>query len=176
MIVCYGTLRSACSIVVAFLGLGLTQFQKSVMSMAKVKLMLSEHFSLDEFVFSATAKAMGLSNSPGSSELANLRFLCREVLEPARKVIGEPIHITSGYRCLALNQAVGGVAQSYHVRGLAADIHIESDAHASRLADALNAQPYCDLILVEHAQGASWLHVQARSLSPRHRVNLDFRL
>ena len=144
--------------------------------MAKVKLMLSEHFSLDEFTFSATAQAMGIINDPSSLELANLRFLCREVLEPARKVIGEPIHITSGYRCLALNQAVGGVAQSYHVRGLAADIHIESAAHASRLADALNAQPYCDLILVEHAQGASWLHVQARSLSPRHRVNLDFRL
>ena len=138
--------------------------------------MLSEHFSVDEFTFSATARAMGIVNSPGSSELANLRFLCREVLEPARRVIGEPIHITSGYRCLALNRAVGGVAQSYHVRGLAADLHIVSDAHASRLADALNAQPYCDLILVEHAHGASWLHVQARKLSPRHRVNLDFNL
>ena len=81
-----------------------------------------------------------------------------------------------GYRCLALNRAVGGVAQSYHVQGLAADLHIESAAHASRLADALNAQPYCDLILVEHAHGTSWLHVQARKLSPRHRVNLDFYL
>ena len=144
--------------------------------MAKNKLMLSEHFSLDEFTSSATAQAMGIINDPGSLELENLRFLCREVLEPARKVIGEPIHITSGYRCLALNRAVGGVAQSYHVHGLAADLHIESDAHASRLADALNAQPYCDLILVEHAHGASWLHVQARSLSPRHRVNLDFNI
>ena len=144
--------------------------------MARPRLMLSEHFSVDEFTFSATAQAMGIVNSPGSSELANLRFLCRELLEPARAVIGEPIHVTSGYRCLALNRAVGGVAQSYHVRGLAADLHIVSDAHASRLADALNAQPYCDLILVEHAHGASWLHVQARKLSPRHRVNLEFNL
>ena len=138
--------------------------------------MLSEHFCLDELIYSSTAKTMGIANRPGSSELANLRFLCREVLEPARRVLGEPIHVTSGYRCLALNRAVGGVAQSYHVRGLAADLHIESTAHASRLADALNAQPYCDLILVEHAHGASWLHVQARKLSPRHRVNLDFYL
>ena len=141
--------------------------------MTNNKLMLSEHFSLDELIYSSTALTMGIANSPGSSELANLRFLCREVLEPARRVLGEPIHVTSGYRCLALNRAVGGVAQSYHVRGLAADLHIESTAHASRLADALNAQPYCDLILVEHAHGASWLHVQARKLSPRHRVNLD---
>ena len=139
-------------------------------------MMLSEHFGIDELIYSSTAKIMGIANRPGSSELANLRFLCREVLEPARKVIGEPIHVTSGYRCLALNRAVGGVAQSYHVRGLAADLHIVSAAHASRLADALNAQPYCDLILVEHAHGASWLHVQARKLSPRHRVNLDFYL
>ena len=160
----------------AFLAYDLILSQKSVISMAKVKLMLSEHFSLDEFVISATAKAMNIKNDPGSSELANLRFLCREVLEPARRVLGEPIHITSGYRCLALNRAVGGVAQSYHLRGLAADLHIESDDHASHLASALNAQPYCDLILVEHAHGASWLHVQVRRLSPRHRVNLDFNI
>lgn len=146
------------------------------MSMAKEKLMLSEHFSMAELTSSATAKAMGIVNCPSSCEIDNLRFLCQEVLEPARRVLGEPIHVTSGYRCLALNRAVGGVAQSYHVRGLAADIHIESAAHASRLADALNAQPYCDLILVEHEHGASWLHVQARKLSPRHRVNLDFYL
>ena len=144
--------------------------------MARTRLMLSEHFGVDEFTFSATAQAMGIINDPSSLELANLRFLCREVLEPARRVLGEPIHVTSGFRCLALNRAVGGVAQSYHVRGLAADLHIVSDAHASRLADALNAQPYCDLILVEHAHGASWLHVQTRKLSPRHRVNLDFNL
>lgn len=144
--------------------------------MAKEQLMLSEHFSIDELTFSATAKAMGIVNCPSRSEIDNLRFLCQEVLEPARKVIGEPIHVTSGYRCLALNRAVGGVTQSYHLRGLAADLHINSDAHASRLADALNAQPYCDLILVEHAHGTSWLHVQARKLSPRHRVNLDFNL
>lgn len=144
--------------------------------MTKEQLMLSEHFSLDELIYSSTARTMGIANRPGSSEIANLRFLCREVLEPARRVLGEPIHVTSGYRCLALNRAVGGVAQSYHVQGLAADLHIESAAHASRIADALNAQPYCDLILVEHAHGASWLHVQARKLSPRHRVNLDFYL
>ena len=176
MIVCYGTLPNAYSIVVAFLGLGITQLQRSVISMAKTKMMLSEHFSLGEFTCSATARAMGIVNDPGSSEIANLRFLCQEVLEPARKVLGEPLHVTSGFRCLALNRAVGGVAQSYHVRGLAADLHVDSADHAARLADALNAQPYCDLILVEHAHGTSWLHVQARRLSPRHRVNLDFNL
>ena len=157
-------------------GSEITRYQRLVMSMANVSMMLSKHFSLDEFTCSATAQAMGIVNSPGSIELANLRFMCEEVLEPAREVIGEPIHITSGYRCLALNRAVGGVAQSYHVRGLAADLHIVSAAHASRLADALNAQPYCDLILVEHAHGTSWLHVQVRKLSPRHRVNLNYNL
>ena len=160
----------------AFLVFEITQFQKLVMQMANVNMMLSEHFSVSELIASATAWSLHIVNLPGDIELANLRFLCQEVLEPARKVMGEPIHVTSGYRCLALNRAVGGVAQSYHVRGLAADLHIESAAHASRLADALNAQPYCDLILVEHAHGASWLHVQVRRLSPRHRVNLDFNL
>ncbi len=42
-----------------------------------------------------------------------------------RKIIEKPVYITSGYRCFEYNQKVGGVANSYHCIGLAADIKVK---------------------------------------------------
>ena len=35
-----------------------------------------------------------------------------------------PVVVVSGYRCAERNQAVGGEANSFHVKGMAADIHV----------------------------------------------------
>ena len=43
-------------------------------------------------------------------------------LENARELAGIPFRISSGFRCAKHNKFVGGVADSAHVRGLAADI------------------------------------------------------
>lgn len=45
-----------------------------------------------------------------------------ERLDVAREIAGVPFVIKSGYRCPQHNAAVGGVANSAHTRGLAADI------------------------------------------------------
>ena len=47
------------------------------------------------------------------------------VLDEARHNAGEPIYVTSGYRCLAHNTACGGASQSYHMCGNAADIYCD---------------------------------------------------
>jgi len=83
---------------------------------------LSEHFTEIEFLRSQVASRKGIDNT-FQSELhrSNARFLCERFLEPLRAVINDPIIITSGYRCLALNRAVGGSSTSAHVYGLAVD-------------------------------------------------------
>ncbi len=43
-------------------------------------------------------------------------------LQKIRDVIDEPIFINSGYRSKEHNSKVGGVANSYHTKGMAADI------------------------------------------------------
>lgn len=53
---------------------------------------------------------------------ANLKALVTEVLEPARQRLGIPIMVNSGYRCPKHNALVGGVANSQHMKGEAADI------------------------------------------------------
>jgi uncharacterized protein YcbK (DUF882 family) len=49
-----------------------------------------------------------------------------EVLDAAREDAGGPIVVSSGYRCTAHNAAIGGAPQSYHVRGMAADVYSET--------------------------------------------------
>lgn len=73
----------------------------------------SKHFTLAEFIESATAKAHGIANIPPESVDKFAAEFCERILEPIRDQFG-PVAITSGYRCPALNSLVGGVADSDH--------------------------------------------------------------
>ena len=85
-------------------------------------LSLTAHFSLSEFQRSATAERLGVDNSIPEALIPNIKNLCEQVLEPLRDHIQAPVLITSGYRCRRLNKAVGGVWNSQHMMGEAADI------------------------------------------------------
>ena len=77
----------------------------------------SQHFTNREMCRTST----GLDNQPSPVIEDNLIYLVQKVLEPARLKLGEPIRITSGYRSPEVNAAVGGVQNSYHKYGLAAE-------------------------------------------------------
>lgn len=137
---------------------------------------LSEHFTITEMTASETARKFRIDNTPPDSALKNLKILCSQVLEPARAKFGQPLTITSGYRCLKLNRLVGGQPNSYHTKGMAADIRILSFTDAKRLAEILNEQQLTDLVLVESSRtGGTWLHCQF-SRNPRHKINLNYRV
>ena len=75
-------------------------------------LRLSEHFTLAEVERSATATANGIDNTCPSQYIPALEQLCKTILEPLREYAGQPIIISSGYRCNQLNVKVGGVYAS----------------------------------------------------------------
>ena len=52
----------------------------------------------------------------------NIEALVANVLDPLREAYGKPIYVNSGYRCEKHNKAVGGVPNSQHLLGQAADI------------------------------------------------------
>lgn len=83
---------------------------------------LTEHFTLEEMLRSEVAAKKRIENRISAEEVNNLVLLCTKVLEPLRAHFGTPIHINSGFRCKALNAAVGGAHNSYHTKGRAVDI------------------------------------------------------
>ena len=87
-----------------------------------MQIKLSENFTLEEMVRSMTAEKFKIPNIPDANQVAGLRNLCVNILQPIRDKWGKPIRISSGFRSYALNKKVGGVATSQHLKGEAADI------------------------------------------------------
>ena len=81
-----------------------------------------QHFTIQELSASASAERLTIDNTPSRAAQRMLTILVEQLLDPIRRRYGAPIIVTSGYRCPALNTAVGGVANSHHIVGCAADI------------------------------------------------------
>ena len=86
--------------------------------------LFSKNFSYDELIASATAKRLGLDNTPNEEEKEKLRRLAIEILQPIRDAWRAPIVVNSGYRSEEVNKAVGGVKTSQHRLGEAADVKV----------------------------------------------------
>lgn len=82
-----------------------------------------KYFTFDELTYSRTAVENGLLNKPGATERDNLAQLVERLLDPLRERLGEPIAILSGYRSPEVNSLVGGVPDSQHTLGEAADCY-----------------------------------------------------
>lgn len=125
---------------------------------------LSPHFKLVEFTRSATAQARHIDNTPDEEQIKNLKFLCDNVLEPLREQFG-PIIIGSGFRCPALNTAVGGVKNSQHKTGEACDIHLPSIEVGKKYFEFLKKLPIFDQLIWERDNPRSnhyWIHVSIK--------------
>lgn len=125
---------------------------------------ISKNFTLEELTASATAKAKGISNNPGQTDIVNLCGLVHNVLQPLRNWWGKEVKIGSGYRSLALNRAVGGVSNSQHMKGEAADLCIDGDIQKGKSWFQYIKQ-HCDfdqLIWEHNAKGTYWVHVSYR--------------
>lgn len=79
-------------------------------------------FTIKELCKSSTAKKLSIDNTPSVEIEQNLTVLIEECLDPIREKFGNPIMVTSGYRCPQLNAASGGSPTSDHKTGFAADI------------------------------------------------------
>ena len=119
------------------------------------------HFTIEELCASATANAKGINNQPNMQQMINLVYLAAYVLEPLRVAMKEPIKIGSGFRCEKLNKAVGGVANSQHMKGQAADLCIDGDMEKGKkwFNYIKNNLPFDQLIMEHNSKGTYWVHV-----------------
>ncbi|MGB8701290.1 MAG: D-Ala-D-Ala carboxypeptidase family metallohydrolase [Thermosynechococcaceae cyanobacterium] len=127
---------------------------------------LTTNFALWELLVSDTADRLGLDNTPNDQEIANLRLLCQTILQPARDALG-PIKINSGFRSEAVNRAVGGVSNSDHRLGFAADV-VPMNTGTQELAKWVVDNTSFDQVILEFGtvSNPNWIHVSA---APRQR-------
>ena len=127
---------------------------------------LSPHFMLSEFLNLEKHP----DNLPTPQVVFNLKYGCLYLLEPARQVVG-PIIINSGFRNPRTNTLVGGVKNSQHLLGQAADIRPKDPQQFQHLVDFLRNCPYTDQLLT----GPGWLHISwAPFGQPRHFVRIGY--
>ena len=129
---------------------------------------LSPHFRLGEFINLHKYP----DNKPTMQYVANMTYGCLMLLEPARQVVG-PIIINSGFRNPRVNALVGGVRNSQHLLGQAADIRPKDPRQFQRLVDFLKAHDLTDQLLT----GNGWLHISwAPFATPRHDIKVGYYL
>ena len=127
---------------------------------------LSPHFRLGEFLNLNKYS----ENIPTMQVVANLTYGCHQLLEPARLMVG-PIIVNSGFRCEAVNRQVGGVRNSQHLVGQAADIRPKDSAQFQTLVDFFDKWEYSDQLLT----GNGWLHISWNPFAqPRHYVRIGY--
>ncbi|MDD6894989.1 MAG: D-Ala-D-Ala carboxypeptidase family metallohydrolase [Prevotellaceae bacterium] len=124
---------------------------------------LTKNFSLEEMLRSDTAKRCGITNKPKAEEetevVENLKALCVEVLQPLRDFLGKPVVVSSGYRCRELNEKVGGVSNSQHLTGEAADIRVKDRHELIEIMRFIMDETVFDQLIREKSATGEWVHV-----------------
>lgn len=132
-----------------------------------------KHFTLRELCDSDVARARGIDNFPSFTIVEHLIELTETILEPLRAAWGSSIIISSGYRCDALNKAVGGVSTSAHRLGYAADLfpgNGKIDEFGKFVKDwLLKNRIKFDQVLFECKDKRRWVHISLRSTSGTQR-------
>lgn len=122
---------------------------------------ISKYFTLEELVASNEATKHGITANfnPSPSVVANLTALAVNVLDAVRELIGMPLSDSSGYRCPELNTMEGGMPNSQHLFGEAADIYCAltpDELYAKIKASNI----IFDELIIEHdSHGNRWVHI-----------------
>lgn len=122
----------------------------------------TKNFSYDELIASSTAKRLGLDNTPTEKEKEKLRELAEYILQPIRDAWKSPVIVNSAFRSEAVNKAVGGVKNSQHRLGEAADITIGGKERNRKLFNFIQkliqkGDIYVGQLIDEY--NYSWIHV-----------------
>ena len=132
-----------------------------------------KYFTIEELCASDTARRKGIDNTPNADARLRMQTLIEQLLDPIRAAWGGPITVNSGYRSPELNKKVGGVSNSQHLKGEAADITVGSQEANKRLFDLIvrlreDGRIAFDQLIDE--SNYSWLHISFKATGNRNQV------
>lgn len=136
---------------------------------------ISKHLTFEECTQSDTADKLGIiNNNPNQSVVENMKLLAENVFEPIREHFKTPIHVSSMYRGLVLNQAIGGALTSQHCSGQAMDIDMGDKGKPSNFEvfQYIKNNLKFDQLIWEMGtdKNPSWVHVSYSSTKNRGQV------
>ena len=124
-----------------------------------------KYFTFLEMIKSSTADKNNIDNNPTNPEIIDNINYTIERLDEIREKYGKPIIITSGYRCQELNEKVGGKSNSFHLKGLAADLK-----YSVELWTFLTQHAKFDKLILETSKSAKWIHCQFSKENERNQI------
>jgi len=136
---------------------------------------ISEHLTFEECTHSDTAIKKGIvNNNPSDLIVENMKLLAEKVFEPLRKHFGKPIYISSMYRGMVLNQAIGGSLTSQHCSGQAMDIDMGDKGNPSNfeIFQYIKKNLVFDQLIYEFGtdKNPAWVHVSYSATKNRNQV------
>ena len=153
----------------------LSQSKQMDFFMANPDRKITANFWLSELTHSNTAVRLGINNTPTEQHEKNLVEACKNLWQPMRELLKKPVSISSGYRSLAVNNAVGGSKTSAHSVGFAIDFTAPSFGHPRFIAEYLakelqkNGIKFDQIILEFPESPSCWVHIGYKSRDGRQR-------
>jgi hypothetical protein len=124
-----------------------------------ISILKRKNFEAEDFIASSTAKTKGIDNDVTDPEtLANLNRTADKAQE-VRTFLGQPINLSSAYRCLELNRLLGSKDTSQHLKGQAIDFTCRKFGTPKDVFKELKESNIVfDQVLME----GSWIHASIR--------------
>lgn len=137
---------------------------------------ISEHISYSEATISQTAIRMGIKNEPDEHHIKRMVLVAEKCFEPIRIHYGKPITVTSFFRSLELNKAIGGSSKtSQHMQGEAIDFVCEN---MKEMISWIRKNIEFDQLIYEYGddQSPAWIHISYTEQRPNRNQVLRVKL
>lgn len=128
---------------------------------------LTPHFKLSEIAGTTVVKYQKKNLEEAQKQLGKM-YMLAGFAERVREIIGRPLLVTSGYRCVSLNNYLGGALISQHLKGEALDLvcrtlSVKSMYNRIKASDL----KYDQMIIEKNKSGSEWLHISIGSRMQR---------
>ncbi|NVJ47287.1 MAG: hypothetical protein HWE07_09170 [Cytophagia bacterium] len=137
---------------------------------------ISKYVSYNEAVKSQTATRLGIPNKPGVKELAAMKLVASQVFDKVREFVDGPLFVSSFFRSIDLNAAIGGSYTSQHCKGEAididADVYNSNDFKNSDIYQYIRNHLEFDQLIWEFGNDyePDWIHVSYKGSGNRKQI------
>ncbi len=125
---------------------------------------------------SATAKRLGIDNTPDYREIIQIKLLCKNIYDKLCFEFNQVIEFNSFFRSVKLNNAVGGSATSQHCKGQAIDLD-DNDVGNAKIFNFIKDNMVFDQLIWEfgNTKEPDWVHVSLKSAGNRNQVLVSYK-